>query len=287
MDHASGKWGIVRADWVEHPEVGVDEFALLALLSLYANRDGSCWPSQSTLADRLKRSRSWIIRVLNRLESLGLVARTQRQAARGRRATCLYTLAGHAEAVVGAPAQGGSPFDQFPDDAGDRAPAHRVARMEQEHQNPANAGLSRRDRAAGEGESDARTGNGGKAGQVPVRTVPPEDWTPSPADRAFAAENAPGVDADCFARRFAASCRAHGYRYADHGAAFRAWLLNRWEKSDVKFARRSWGTPLPRHHDDSHSRSRHGGASAVFQCPNIRTTTNGDTARAALALLAG
>jgi predicted RNA-binding Zn-ribbon protein involved in translation (DUF1610 family) len=287
MDHASGEWGIVRADWVDHPEVGPDEFALLALLSLYANRDGSCWPSQSTLADRLKRSRSWIIRVLNRLEDLGLVARTQRQAARGRRATCLYTLAGHAEAVVGTPARGGSPSDQSPDDAGDRASARRVVRMEQEHRNPANAGLSRRDRAAGEGESDAWTGDGGRAGRVTARTVPPEDWTPSPADRAFAAENAPGVDADCFARRFAASCRAHGYRYADHGAAFRAWLLNRWEKPNANSARQSCGTPLPRHRDDSHGRPRCGGASAVFRCSDARTAANRDTARAALALLAG
>ena len=46
MDHASGGWGIVRADWVNHPEVGPDELALLALLSLYANQDDACWPSQ-------------------------------------------------------------------------------------------------------------------------------------------------------------------------------------------------------------------------------------------------
>jgi hypothetical protein len=36
MDHVSGGWGIVCADWVNHPEVGPDELALLALLSLYA-----------------------------------------------------------------------------------------------------------------------------------------------------------------------------------------------------------------------------------------------------------
>ena len=164
MDHASGGWGIVRASWVDHPEVGPDELAMLALLSLYANRDGSCWPSQSTLADRLKRSRSWVIRVLNRLEDLGLVARTQRQAARGRRATCLYTLAGHAEAVVGTPSHAAALRPTSPRrDAGDRVSARRVADATQEHRNPANAGLSRRDRGTGEGESDARTGDGGRA----------------------------------------------------------------------------------------------------------------------------
>ena len=31
MDHVSGGWGIVCADWVNHPEVGPDELALLAL----------------------------------------------------------------------------------------------------------------------------------------------------------------------------------------------------------------------------------------------------------------
>jgi hypothetical protein len=295
MDHASGGWGIVRASWVDHPEVGPDELAMLALLSLYANRDGSCWPSQSTLADRLKRSRSWVIRVLNRLEKLGLVARSQRHAARGRRATCLYTLAGHAEAVVGTPsARGGSPSVEpsgaFDDKTGDRVSAHRVAEATQEHRNPANAGLSSRDCGTGKGESATRTVDGRGAARWATRTVPPEDWSPSPADWMFAVEHSPGVNVDRFARLFVTSCRAHGYRYADHSAAFRAWLLNRWESSDAdrneKPQRRRHVTPPSRAHDGFPGGHRHGGASAGLSCPDAGSAANRDTARAALALLA-
>jgi hypothetical protein len=295
MDHASGGWGIVRASWVDHPEVGPDELAMLALLSLYANRDGSCWPSQSTLADRLKRSRSWVIRVLNRLERLDLVARSQRQAARGRRATCLYTLAGHAEAVVGTPsARGGSPSVEpsgaFDDKTGDRISAHRVAEATQEHRNPANAGLSSRDRGTGKGESATRTEDGGGAARWATRTVPPEDWSPSPTDRVFAAEHSPGVNVDRFARLFVTSCRAHGYRYADHSAAFRAWLLNRWESPDAdrneKPQRRRHVTPPSHARDGFPGGHRRGSASAGLSCPDARSAANRDTARAALALLA-
>ena len=219
MNHVSGGWGIVCADWVNHPEVGPDELALLALLSLYAAKDGTCWPSQSTLADRLKRSRSWVIRVLNILEATGLVTRSQRQAARGRRATCLYTLVGHAEAVKGTPlARSGGPVHNY------HVASHRVAGMEQEHRNPAIAGLSRDPHR--DSESPSVNEQAASADRRPAKGQPPEDWTPSPADRAFAAEHAPSVDVDCFARLFVESCRSHGYRYVNHSAAFRTWLLN-------------------------------------------------------------
>src|SRR3954470_9362100 len=178
MEHVSGGWGIVRADWVNHPEVGPDELALLALLSLYAGKDGACWPSQSTLADRLKRSRSWVIRVLNNLEAAGLVTRSQRRAVRGSRATCLYTLVGHAEAVTG------TPLTRSDLAAHDRHVAgRRVAGMEQEHQNPAIAGLSHDPHegsaSLSENEQAARTYQGS------IRSEPPEDWTPFPCRPSF------------------------------------------------------------------------------------------------------
>jgi hypothetical protein len=73
MHHASGRWGIVRADWVDHPAIGVDEIAVLAVLSLYASREGRCWPSQSTVAERLKRGRAWVNRVIARLVVLASI----------------------------------------------------------------------------------------------------------------------------------------------------------------------------------------------------------------------
>jgi hypothetical protein len=270
----------MRADWPDHPDVGVDEIAVLAVLSLYAGRDGTCYPSQETIAARLKRSRGWVIRVLNRLAALGLVGREQRNAAGGRRGTCLYSVAGHAEAVEAmfqsALANGRADSDDRV--APDRAAPDRVADGEHEQENPAKAGLSH-GRAEGAG--------GGKGSALPKPSVPPEDWAPSPADRAFAAVHAPDVDAERFAVLFAASCRAHGYRYADHGAAFRAWLLNRWESPNADSAHRSHGTHLPRPRDGSPGGHRRDGASTKSQRPDARTAANGDTARAALALLAG
>jgi Helix-turn-helix domain len=272
MDHTSGGWGIVRVDWVNHPEVGPDELALLALLSLYANQDGACWPSQSTLADRLKRSRSWVIRVLNRLEDLGMVARSQQQAARGRRSTCLYTLVGHADAIKGtSSAHRGN----------HRGAAHRVAGAEQEHRNPANAGLSSEARAGEESQSETEAPGRGRRSST--KTVPPEDWVPSPADRAFAAEHASDVDVDQFGRFFVQSCRSHNYRYADHGAAFRSWLLNRWKKPDATSGNNRDHPPLSRSSDNFRRDHRQ---AAQRQCPDARTAANRDSALAALTLLA-
>src|SRR5690349_19549010 len=96
MPEPQRRWGIVRADWAAHPEVGADEFAVLCLLSLHADkRDGTCYPSQSTLARCLKRSRPWVIAVLNRLEAFRLVKRDPHPTLRVR----LYTVVGHAEAL--------------------------------------------------------------------------------------------------------------------------------------------------------------------------------------------
>ena len=108
MHHASGRWGIVRADWVDHPAIGVDEIAVLAVLSLYASREGRCWPSQSTVAERLKRGRAWVNRVIARLVVLGLVTNEERVAEAGRRATRLYTLVGHAEVIPAPGPRGGT-----------------------------------------------------------------------------------------------------------------------------------------------------------------------------------
>ena len=96
MPEPQRRWGIVRADWAAHSEVGADELAVLCLLSLHADkRDGTCYPSQTTLARSLKRSRPWVIAVLNRLEALGLVRRDPHPALRVR----LYTVVGHADAL--------------------------------------------------------------------------------------------------------------------------------------------------------------------------------------------
>ncbi len=48
MPEPQRRWGIVRADWAAHSEVGADELAVLCLLSLHADkRDGTCYPSSN------------------------------------------------------------------------------------------------------------------------------------------------------------------------------------------------------------------------------------------------
>jgi len=85
---------------MDNPEVGADEIAVLAVLSTYTGRDGTCWPSQSTLAGRLKRSRPWVISVLNELERLGLIRRERRHAKGGAMRSCLYEIIDHRDIVA-------------------------------------------------------------------------------------------------------------------------------------------------------------------------------------------
>jgi hypothetical protein len=272
MQFASGPWGLMRADWPDHPDVGVDEIAVLSVLSLYTGRDGTCYPSQKTLAARLKRSRGWVIGVLNRLATLGLVTREQRKSAGGRRGTCTYTVAGHAEAVQAMFLSALADPDA-PDSADDsnRVAVHRVAGGEQEQDNPAKAGLS-----STRGESSS----GGKPPSLPKASVPPADWMPSPTDLAFAALHAPGVDPYRFAALFVASCQAHGYRYRDHSAAFQAWLLNRWEHPHDNNRTRS------PEHPTRPQRASVGARHASVGSRADRSAANRDAAFAALNLLA-
>jgi hypothetical protein len=268
MHHASGRWGIVRADWVDHPAIGVDEIAVLTVLSLYASREGRCWPSQSTVAERLKRGRAWVNRVIARLVALGLVTNEERVAEAGRRATRLYTLVGHAEVMSGTagadgrdgvPPCGAAQPSGGRDSGRDSAAAH-------EHQPPAESGISPSARAAPGEPASRPAGNG-------YPTVPQADWQPTAQDRACAL--AVGVDPDQFAALFVASCRAHGYRYRDHSAAYRTWLLNRWEKTD------------DRYRDRLARPARQRQARPVAAAPDARRAANADKALAALHLLAG
>jgi DNA-binding MarR family transcriptional regulator len=262
MHHASGRWGIVRADWADHPEVGVDELAVLAILSLYADRAGRCWPSQSTIAVRLGKGRAWVNRVIGRLHALGLIERVERAAEGGRRATRLYTLVGHAEAIATSASPASKADDGTPCPVADRdsGKAH-------EHQPTAESGISPCGHSPhGRRALGARAlRQGGEAGP----TVPPADWRPTADDQACAL--ATGVDPDQFASLFVASCHAHGYRYRDHSAAYRTWLLNRWEKPNADRPARPHRKP-----------ARDAGLSTGDRAAAIR-----DTALAALDLLAG
>jgi hypothetical protein len=255
----SGRWGVVRAEWLFHPDVGVDEFALLACLTTYQDKAGFCWPSQSTLAARLKRSRPWIIKVLNRLEELGLIERTRRTRGDGGLRSCLYRI------VPSEPAAGGK--DQ--DDA--------VLKQSPE-QSPgmgsptASLSGSDRDRGCPEGDTnqtqpiqerislprEGEPASDGVAKQVP------QGWMPSAEDLAWAAQAHPSIDAAALTEAFITGCRAKGYRYIDAGCAWRGWFANQ-ERWRQERGERSHERAVQVHEHSAHRTDRHAGQAGSKQ----------------------
>ena len=71
--------GFVLASWLDHPDVDAGAFAVLAALATYADSGGLCWPHPKTIAEKLKRSRPWVLAVLNRLVDAGLIERRPRR----------------------------------------------------------------------------------------------------------------------------------------------------------------------------------------------------------------
>lgn len=186
-----GRWGRIPAWWLDHPDLDADGLAVLAALSTYADEEGTCWPSQATLAGKLKRSRSTVNRLIGRLQEIGMLTVERRSAGDGGRLSSLYRLrlsppdAGHDTGVVAAD----SPRS--------------AARQEQPHpkQIPDSPDAPER-----------------------LRTVP-ADWVPSADDLAWAASRCSDIDLKRHVEGFVLRCRAHGYRYRDIGAAWRAWLV--------------------------------------------------------------
>ncbi|KAA0679760.1 helix-turn-helix domain-containing protein [Roseomonas genomospecies 6] len=213
----TGRWGRIPAWWLGHPAIDADGLAVLAALATYANARGECWPSQATLAAALKRSRSTVNRILGHLAESGVIEMEARRSASGGRLSCLYRLrlvpgegpipaAGAEEGRAGKP-PGKPPVQPVAKDVASADSPCAPMRQEQpeSEQTP--------DSHASRGPAQAVT-----AGFVP------EDWAPDAGDRAWAEARFAGVDLDRHAEGFRLRCRAHGYRYRDVGAAWKAWL---------------------------------------------------------------
>jgi len=209
---SSNRWGRIPAWWLDHPDLDADGLAVLAALSTYADEAGVCWPSQATLADKLKRSRPTVNRILGRLEALGLVGIEHRRSANGGRLSCRYRLA----LIASNGTQDGAGLD-IPADSSTDSPCSATSHEQPEPEQIPDT-LHRR---ADEGASCIPAG---AAEPVAAEPVPPE-WVPPPADRQWAAKRFPDLDVDSHAERFVQQCRAHGYRYRDPAAAWRSWLL--------------------------------------------------------------
>lgn len=201
------RWGRIPAWWLDHPDLDADGLAVLAALSTYADEAGVCWPSQATLAGKLKRSRPTVNRILGRLEALGLVGIEHRRSANGGRLSCRYRLALIAENAADGKAGDGAGVDSPADSAADSPCSAASHKQPEPEQIPDTL-----HRCAGE-----RT--------APVAEEVPQGWMPPTADREWAAGRFPDLDVDGHAERFVQQCRAHGYRYRDPAAAWRSWLL--------------------------------------------------------------
>jgi hypothetical protein len=241
----SGRFGMIPAALTRCEAVGLDEIGVLAVMSTYADREGHCRVSQSTLARILKRSRPWVIKTLNTLEELGLVERTQVVDSRtGARRACSYRLRFDllpSASETHPPAVGVDLPEPAPSDCPrcDRG-GHRHDTIQT---NPEQDGLSPGCRERERFQPDAGS------------TTVPADWRPSAADLAWASETHPWLDADQLTRQFIAGSASKGYRYQDLSAGWRSWAENQanWrKKDDFRQPRRD---PLPRQPKDRTARS--------------------------------
>lgn len=208
------RFGIIPAAWFADPALGADEIAVLAALAVHADPEGRCWPSQATLARGLGRSRSWVIKVLNRLEAAGAIERHRRIAASGAMRTCLYRLLARART---------KPRQERPAKPAGERPAWGPSVIDAAEE-------AKEEEVGDEADLDPEPRGreeGGRHGRRAGATVVAPTFLPSVTDVAWARERRPDIDPLMFTEFFIAACRANGYRYHDHAAAWRAWLLDR------------------------------------------------------------
>src|SRR4051794_112350 len=73
MTGHSGRFAITPARAVEDRRLGDAAYRLLACLGTYADKDGWCWPSMPTLADRLGITRQAVQRSIRQLAEIGYI----------------------------------------------------------------------------------------------------------------------------------------------------------------------------------------------------------------------
>lgn len=203
------RWGRIPAWWLDHPGLDADGFAVLAALATFADEDGLCWPSQSTLAAKLKRSRPTINRIIQGLSDLGLVGIEHRRGRDGARLSCLYRLRF-------------TPADaESPDLAATTRPVPAADRDDSATNTPCPPASQEQVHSKQIPDSHAsREPMDTQARAQPV----PEDWMPTAADLSWAKARHADIDLGRHVEGFILRCRAHGYRYRDVSSAWRAWL---------------------------------------------------------------
>lgn len=206
---STSRWGKIPAWWLDQPDLDADGFAVLAALATFADEQGICWPSQSTLAAKLKRSRPTINRILQRLDDIGLVRIEHRCGRDGSRLSCLYRLRLE---------QGG---DVSAESAACPVPADDVSAGNRDDSvvNAPCPPTSQKHLHSEQIPDSLATGGRGQVHDVSA------DWMPNADDLAWAGSRFGAVDLGRHVEGFVLRCQAHGYRYRDISAAWRAWLV--------------------------------------------------------------
>jgi hypothetical protein len=223
-ERTTTRWGKAHAWWQTLPDVDLDRWGVLTTLSLYADENGICHPSQATLARALKRSRPWVNRVISDLTEVGLLHKTARTRSTNAGTTsCEYRIVTNPAELRRRADHVTTPTPACHDDdklshSGD-TPCHQgdTTQFGTKQNNPVRPDAR-----------DARCQSVQTERREPQRTVPlPPDWRPSAMAMEAAQGLCPAVNLETHAAMFAAKCRSKGYQYLPDGIddAWLAWLL--------------------------------------------------------------
>ncbi len=245
MDEAKNtlRWGKVHAWWSHHPSMEADHLAVMAMLSTYANDTGTCYPSQATLALRLKRSRPWVNRVIADLARFGLIDKTARtRTSNAGTTSCEYRLAQEPPDNTTARCSVTVPTGTGHDDD---TPCHRGNMTQPITKQNNNA------RPARPGRLDQQLPEEVARPRPSPRIDVPADWAPSITAIARAAMLSPSTDLQAHIVKFVSRSRSKGYLYPAEGRDD-AWLS--WLAED----RLKEGAHTSGHRSDDGSRARTG-----------------------------
>jgi len=218
---------ILQESWLTHPEVGVSEVAVLAILALHGDREGICWPSQGLVARLLGKSRPWVVAVIGRLVEIGILVKTHRARKDGGERSCLYQLVGLNS-------------DSHPTTDVESPSCQTVDRDSQTVDRPCHGTDTNKDKP--EIQQDALPASAAPNESISevevieppalqpsqsakVATTPNADWQPTDADLLWMMDSHPEVDPHVATEKFVMRCIAKGYRYIDLSAAFRVWVI--------------------------------------------------------------
>ncbi len=221
-EQRSTRWGKVHAWWLHRADLDADHLAVLAALSTYADPEGYCEPSQSTLARQLRRSRPWVNRVIAELSQRGLITKEARKRKHNNGTTsCRYQLRVDPPADV-APVR---PMTERVVEA--NTPCHRDDTNQQAQEQIQTTHCSAGDGKPGNDPN--RPAREAHAGERDGRSVEVAgDWAPSPLAMDRGRQLCPDVDLAVHAAMFVYKCRAKGYRCLPERIddSWLSWLAN-------------------------------------------------------------